>query len=104
MPLTYEEQQTAARMAEAAMSKPHTIDLQLQTADMRHFGELTKGGSEAILHAIGYLTAYAIHGNYSEVTIRRDRDDLLAYYTDGERRFTMGGIWRAEERKFTFHS
>lgn len=120
MTMTYEEKQTANAMANAALGvqdddpyKVRNIELRLTTADMLHMGRHMAGLAPTpsrtqqfeLLAAIGYLSSYAIHGDFDNAVIYRDHDDLIGFYTTSAgRRFTMGAIWRPELNKFSFHS
>lgn len=90
--------------------KVRHLEINLNGTDYLHLNKViqqspTRGSHLALYEALGYFVAYTAHGNFDNARIYRDRDDLIAYYwNEGGRSFTMGGIWRPELGKFTFHS
>lgn len=62
-----------------------------------------------VLKALGHLSTWGA-AHYPAVTIfalSRDNDEMVAcYYMDGASApsFTMGAVWRPDEKRFTFHS
>jgi len=81
------------------------------------YGELIENTDyEQVENAIAYLTTWGLLGDrFNTVHIHLDlhsKTDLIALYTNDDearsrgayQRFTMGAVWRRDERKFTFHS
>jgi len=98
------EADTVALMVQQAEVTSRHVELNLSEEEIK---ELANRCREKFLEALGRLTAYLYHGDYTNVLIYSDREDLTAYYTDrrnDSRRFVMGAVWRPEQRVFTFHS
>ena len=65
----------------------------------------TVGASE-VNKALGYAISYAAIAEFDAVTIYQEHKgiDFVCIYTQGDRTFTMGGVYRPELNKYTFHS
>jgi hypothetical protein len=87
-----------------------TINLEFTREDLLALQEsLTQGPYASpgpVEAALSYLMAYAAFGDFTETTVWLDRGEFVAVYKDHRTgsSFVMGGIWRPELGKFTFHS
>ena len=99
------EQTTFNLMAQAATNPKRTVELQLDEDDLRILAKQCRDDVVQVHVAVGYLTNYLVRGDFHNVLIYRNREDIEAFYThDSGRRFVMGAVWNTDTRKFSFHS
>jgi uncharacterized Zn finger protein len=77
-------------------------------ADSKEFSDFMYDNTHAVQTAIGYLTMWSVT-TYDTVTISFDakRQELHAYYQQADndkKRYVIGAVWHADEKRFSFHS